>query len=186
MRVLFLGYNHSPLLTYLRARESLVVSTMSRISGEYVSSHKIDFLVSYGYRYILKRDVLGQLTDRAINLHIALLPWNKGADPNFWSFVEKTPKGVTIHYLDEGVDTGDIIAQREVPPHRMDTFNSMYHRLHYAIQHLFIQNWDEIRVGKCVRVKQEVGAGTFHYSKDKTKFTHLLTDEWDTPIANFV
>jgi len=36
------------------------------------------------------------------------------ADPNVWSFIEKTPKGVSIHYLDAGIDTGDIIAQKLV------------------------------------------------------------------------
>ncbi|MCL0081308.1 hypothetical protein M1N64_03665 [Peptococcaceae bacterium] len=44
---------------------------------------------------------------RAINLHISFLPWNRGADPNFWSFIENAPVGVSIHYLDEGIDTGD-------------------------------------------------------------------------------
>lgn len=46
-----------------------------------------------------------------MNLHISYLPWNKGADPNFWSCIDGTPAGVTLHHIDAGVDTGDIIAQ---------------------------------------------------------------------------
>ena len=56
--------------------------------------------------------MLDRLPDRVVNLHIAYLPYNRGADPNLWSVLEDTPAGVSIHYVDEGVDTGDIIAQR--------------------------------------------------------------------------
>src|SRR5690606_983365 len=68
-----------------------------------------DLLVSFGYRHILK-----DLSVPAVNIHISMLPWNRGADPNFWSWLDHTPKGVTVHLMDQGIDTGPIIAQREV------------------------------------------------------------------------
>ena len=182
MKLLFLGPNDSPLLEYLRSVETLVVSTMSRLDVAYLDAHKFDFLVSYNYRRILTGDILGRFPDRAVNLHIALLPWNRGADPNFWSFVEKTPKGVTIHYLDEGVDTGDIITQQAIDSFPDDTFRMMYDRLHNEIQGMFIENWGYIRTGTCPRHKQPA-MGTFHWSKEKDKYMHLLTDEWDTPVS---
>ena len=182
MKLLFLGPTNSPLLEYLRSVETLVVATMSRIDVSYIDSHKFDFLVSYGYRHILRGDILRLFPGRAINLHIAILPWNRGADPNFWSFVEKTPKGVTIHYLDEGVDTGDIITQKEIESFPDDTFRMMYDRLHNEIQGMFIENWSFIRDGICPRIKQPV-MGTFHWAKEKDKYMHLLTNEWDTPVS---
>ena len=182
MKLLFLGPNDSPLLEYLRSVETLVVSTMSRLDVAYLDAHKFDFLVSYNYRRILTGDILGRFPDRAINLHIALLPWNRGADPNFWSFVEKTPKGVPIHYLDEGVDTGDIIYQKDILSAPNDTFRVMYNSLHAEVQKLFIQNWKYIRDGTCPRRKQPV-MGTFHWAKEKDKYMHLLTDGWDTPVS---
>lgn len=182
MKILFLGPNDSPLLDYLRSIETLVVATMSRVDVSYIDAHKFEFLVSYNYRRILRGDVLGRFPNRAVNLHIALLPWNRGADPNFWSFVEKTPKGVTIHYLDEGVDTGDLIYQKEIFPLSDDTFQTMYDRLHVEIQELFIGNWENIRNDTCPRIKQPV-MGTFHWMKEKDKYMHLLTDGWDTPIS---
>ena len=42
------------------------------------------------------------------------MPYNRGSHPNFWSFVENTPAGVTIHEVDEGVDTGKIINQKQI------------------------------------------------------------------------
>ena len=51
---------------------------------------------------------------KIINLHISYLPWNKGASPNLWSVVEETKKGVSIHYVDSTLDTGEIIVQKEL------------------------------------------------------------------------
>ena len=50
-------------------------------------------LVSFGYRFILPGDLLARFPDRAVNLHIAYLPWNRGAHPNVWSAYEGTPAG---------------------------------------------------------------------------------------------
>jgi methionyl-tRNA formyltransferase len=71
----------------------------------------VDFVVSFGYRHIISARYINALHGRLINIHISLLPWNRGADPNFWSWFDRTPKGVTIHAIDAGVDTGDVLAQ---------------------------------------------------------------------------
>ena len=47
-----------------------------------------------------------------LNLHISYLPFNKGAHPNFWSFAENTPSGVTIHKINKKIDSGNIIYQK--------------------------------------------------------------------------
>lgn len=64
-----------------------------------------------------------------------------GSDPNFWSFIEKIPKGVTIHYLDAGVDTGNIIVQERVQfNENQEMLASSYQKLHITIQQLFKRN----------------------------------------------
>jgi len=112
-KILFLGPEDSPLITWLTEQGEQVIQTADKLTLEFLGKERFLFVVSYGYRYIITKDILDEFPDRAINLHIAYLPWNRGADPNFWSFVYGTPKGVTIHYLNEGVDTGDIIVQQE-------------------------------------------------------------------------
>ena len=181
--ILFLGPPDSPLLKWLREKEKVVINTSKKITPEFIKQNNITFLISYGYRHILKKDILDKFQDKAINLHISYLPWNRGADPNFWSFVEGTPKGITIHYLDEGVDTGDIIAQKMVTfESENETLATTYQKLHNEIQELFKQHWVEIKTGKCVRQKQ-TGVGSFHKVKDKDALSHLLTDGWDTPVT---
>jgi methionyl-tRNA formyltransferase len=99
----------------------------------------IDFIVSYNYKYMIQEDVLELFHNRAINLHISFLPWNRGAGPNLWSFVEDTAKGVTIHKLDAGLDTGDILLQRECRfDAKSETFASTYDKLHREMRKLFL------------------------------------------------
>ncbi len=94
----------------------------------------------------MKGDVLdlGART-RVVNLHPGYLPWNRGSDPNLWSWIDNTPKGVTIHYVDEGVDTGDLIAQRLVEFEAHETLASSYQRLQVEMVKLFVEHWQSIR-----------------------------------------
>ena len=112
MKILFLNEDDE-LAKFLEEDSNTLVKTIEKIDEEFVLKNKIDFIVSYGYRYILPYEVLRHFSGRAINLHISLLPYNRGADPNFWSFVDNTPKGVSIHYMDTGLDTGKVITQKK-------------------------------------------------------------------------
>ena len=71
-------------------------------------------------------------------MHISFLPYNKGADPNLWSYLENSPKGVTIHKIDKGINTGDILLQKEVQDNiETDTLKTSFNRLIDEIVILF-------------------------------------------------
>lgn len=178
MRVLFLGPDGAT-LDYLRRRGETVTHYEDPISTAH--THLIDAIVSHGYRHILSAKVIASVP-LAVNLHISILPWNRGADPNFWSHVDGTPKGVTIHYLDEGLDTGPIIAQREVATEPGDTLATSYARLQDAMTDLFVDVWPGIS-RRGWRGQPQQGSGSYHRSADKAPLEHLLTDGWDTPVA---
>ena len=183
LRVLFLGDDKSPILNWLSANEEFVLQTNEKINADLIHSNNINFLVSYNYRYILSEDILDLLPLRAINLHISYLPYNRGTDPNFWSFVDGTPSGVSIHYIDEGVDTGDIIVQEKVSFNsEKDTLKVSYIKLQFTIQELFKQNWHDIKTCRCSWQKQ-AGIGTSHKKNDRKILSHLLQDEWNTKIS---
>jgi methionyl-tRNA formyltransferase len=173
---------------WLKQQGEDVHSTLDKITVDYVLENKFNFLISYGYRYVLKKEILDLFPNRAINLHISYLPYNRGSDPNFWSFIDGTPKGVTIHYLDEGVDTGDIIVQKEVVFDSLETetLASSYQKLHTEIQNLFFQNWESIKSQRCSR-RPQVGNGTVHKEKDKEALLHLIEkDGWNTKLSVLV
>ena len=79
---------------------------------------------------------------------MSLLPYNRGSHPNFWSFVENTPKGITIHEISNGIDDGDIIFQKKfkLDPYleKFSTFKKTYNYLFDALEILFIENFEKI------------------------------------------
>jgi len=186
MKILFLTNNEisNQLIWWLRnkAQEGVTV-IKTNISWEMVESYNPEFLISYNYKYIIKEDVLSLLKNRAINLHISFLPWNRGADPNFWSFVENTPKGVTIHVMHTGIDTGPTLLQKEVYfKEEKETLFTSYMILHKEIQTLFASNWDKIKNFQIEPQMQPPG-GSIHYKKDLADIKHILGHEgWDVQI----
>jgi methionyl-tRNA formyltransferase len=183
MNVLFLGPSDSLVLDFLKSTEADVAQTLHPLDETFFDEHAVDLLVSHGYRHVIKPSVLDRFPRRAVNLHISYLPWNRGADPNLWSFIENTPKGVSIHYLDAGIDTGDLIAQKAVEFGPEETLRTSYARLQSEIAQLFATQWSRIRDEKCDAAKQ-TGAGSFHRVADRERVAHLLTNGWDTRVAH--
>ena len=93
-----------------------------------------------------------------------------------WSIVDGTPAGVTLHYIDDSVDTGDILAQRDVPVGSTDTGKTLYHKLELACIELFKENWYLILGGQLHRSPQSSGAGTFHHTRDVEKIDEIELD----------
>ncbi len=182
LKILLLGPCRDNIIEYLLSFGDEVLHSEDKIQPSQLLEGNFDFIISYGYRFIIPENVVSSYKNRLINLHISYLPWNKGADPNFWSFIDDTPKGVTIHYIDEGLDTGDIIDQEEVVFLGNETLSSSYQKLIFEMEKLFVKAWPIIRNGKNKRNKQ-IGRGSYHRQKDKEDFLYLLTCGWDTPVS---
>ncbi|MFQ6007572.1 MAG: formyltransferase family protein, partial [Candidatus Zixiibacteriota bacterium] len=136
------------MVEFIRSLGDEVIRTEQKLAADSDILQGVDWLISYGYRYILKEDVLEKFPRRVINLHISYLPWNRGADPNLWSFLENTPKGVSIHYINPGIDTGEILAQKKVAFGPDETLRTSYDKLSHTIVELFKEVWHEIRDGR--------------------------------------
>lgn len=164
MKVLFLtnGDVGAPLLQWLQERAD-VTPFSEPLTVELMQEFKPDLAVSYSYRHIIKPDVLA--LGRFVNLHIAMLPWNRGADPNAWSILDDTPKGVTIHAIDAGLDTGPALFQRSIEFDDSDTLGGTYAKLQALIQGLFMENWPAIRDNTATPIPY-VGKGSYHHSRE--------------------
>lgn len=185
MKILYLGPLRQHMIEYLKSLGDEVVHSEKRLSVRSRILKDVDFIVSYGYQYIIREEILRLFPRRVVNLHISYLPYNRGKDPNMWSFLEDTPKGVTIHYIDPGIDTGDILAQKELTFDDHETLRTSYAKLSATIEELFMQIWPRVRVGDHPGSPQPSG-GTFHYARDKREVEHLLTDGWDTPVRELI
>jgi methionyl-tRNA formyltransferase len=139
-------------------------------------------VVSYGYRHILREAVIRTAARPPVNLHMSYLPYNRGANPNFWSFIDRTPAGVTIHEIDRGLDTGPIIVQKTVSFAPAETtFATTHRRLILELEALFVENIEAILTGRYVAVPQS-GPGSYHTTRQLPAF---LTD-WSADIGETV
>tara|TARA_B100000676_G_scaffold77387_1_gene76960 strand:- start:22152 stop:22724 length:573 start_codon:yes stop_codon:yes gene_type:complete len=184
MKVLLLSPYENGIQNFIESNGDIVYKTSGLVSMALLVRQQIDFIVSYGYRYRLSKRVLDQINYRAINLHISYLPWNRGADPNLWSAVEDTPKGVTIHYINDGFDTGDILFQKAIFFRPEDTLRTSYSTLRTTVENLFYQNWAQIRNGKLIGVKQDQTAGSYHRIQQREKIWPYLKLGWDTVLRD--
>lgn len=95
-----------------------------------VLHHQPDLVVLAGFMKILPANFVSALKGKLINIHPSLLPDFKGAHAVRDALAAGASKtGVTIHYVDEGVDTGEIIVQSEVKIEQGDTEHSLHERI---------------------------------------------------------
>lgn len=185
--VLFLTNNDNTedVFEWLLKRGENVHKVQNKLTEDMIRALEPSFIVSFNYRYLIPKEVLDLMPDRVINLHTSYLPYNRGSSPNFFSFMDDTPKGVTIHRMAEGLDTGDILCRKELFfDEDKETFASTYEKLLAAMKELFYQNWDAIKAGKITAQKQE-GCGTYHTMRELAEIREKHPFTWDCNIADY-
>ena len=188
MRILLAGYADTPLIPWLIERGHAVDNTQGPITADHVAAY--DWIVCYGLRHIVPPDLCAAKDGRMINLHAAFLPWNRGADPNLWSWIDDTPKGVSIHHVSAGLDRGDLIARVHVEMGDSETLRSSYAKLRNSMDDLFRAMWPTIaerpdaliELRHLARMPQPEG-GSYHCLADRARVERLLTDDHDTPVS---
>lgn len=114
-----------------------------------------DLAISILWGSLLKPKFINIPKLGCINLHLSYLPYNRGRNPNVWPIVNRTPAGVTIHYIDSGADSGDIIAQSQIPIESTDTGETLYKKLVIESINLFKNTWPQFKKGNIKRQKQK-------------------------------
>lgn len=96
----------------------------------FLSKFRPDFMVVVAYGHIIPRWMIDLSKQGCINLHASLLPKYRGAAPIQWAIIRgESVTGVTTMMIDEGLDTGDILLEREIPIQAEDTTETLSERL---------------------------------------------------------
>jgi methionyl-tRNA formyltransferase len=144
---------------------------------------KLDLIVLAWWPYIVKAPVLGMPRLGCLNLHPSLLPWNRGKHYNFWNLVEEAPFGVSIHWADAGVDSGDVAFQADIPKAWEDTGETLYRKAQAGVVTLFRECFDEIRAGRIPRQPQDRSRGSFHRASELEPASRIELDHGYTARA---
>jgi methionyl-tRNA formyltransferase len=95
---------------------------------EILAANKPDILVLGGTR-IIKNNILEVPAVATLNAHPGLLPWLRGSASVGWALYKDMKVGSTVHFIDPGIDTGDIIYREELPVYHSDTYESLNYRV---------------------------------------------------------
>ena len=121
-----------------------------------------DLIVVVAYGKILPKNILDLPPMGCINVHASLLPRYRGSAPIQWSIVEGDKvTGVTTMYMDEGIDTGDILLKREVEILSTDTGGSLFERLAVVGAETLKDTCEALVNGTLVRTKQDESLATY-------------------------
>ena len=103
-------------------------------------SHQIDLIVLVGWMRILSASFVRQFPKKIINIHPSLLPKYPGMDLNVHAEVlrnHEKESGMTIHYVDEGIDSGEIILQKSIPIAAGETVESLNEKVQALEKHWY-------------------------------------------------
>ena len=121
-----------------------------------------DLLISVAASQILRKGVLDVPRYGCINLHSAPLPRYQGMMPNFWTMVHGEPHAtVTIHYMVEKLDAGDIILQRPVPIHPEDSLHDLMVRSKVIGVEALLEAIGQIEEGRVARHAMDPSQATY-------------------------
>ena len=152
-------------------------SLYEKTTLEKLRKMQLDIIILAWWPHIIKENLIRIPKLGCLNLHPSYLPYNRGKHPYFWSIVEEVPFGVTLHFIDAGIDTGDIVFQDLVEKTWCDTGSTLYRRGRQTIVDLFKKKFEDIRNGNLLRKKQDMNAGSFHWEKEIEASSKINMDD---------
>ena len=129
---------------------------------EQIRALRPDFLFSFYYREMLRRELLEIPKRGALNMHGSLLPKYRGRVPVNWAIIHgETETGATLHDMTEKPDNGDIVAQQAVPILPDDTALQVFQKVTVAAEIALHGVLPALLAGTAPRVKQDLGKGAY-------------------------
>ncbi len=150
-----------PVYTPKTLRDGEFIKTLDSLKPELIA------VVAYGK--ILPPEVINYPKYGCLNVHVSLLPKYRGAAPMQRAIMDgEEVTGVTIMYMDEGLDTGDIIATREFPITKTDDFESVHDRSAELGSELLSEVIDGAELGTLTRTKQDSSLASYAKKVEKS------------------
>jgi len=120
-----------------------------------IIDNNIDLMVTHAYMKIIPEDLFLLPQKKSINIHASLLPKYRGACPAKWVLENKEKQtGLTCHYIDKGIDTGDIICQVTVEVKKNDKVEDIIERSKAKVPHLINDSLNKINDKAFKSIKQ--------------------------------
>lgn len=157
-----------------------------RLDYQRILDEEPDIIITCAYGQIIPKEVLDCPKYGCINVHASLLPKYRGGAPIHWSIINGDKKtGITIMYMDVGMDTGDIISQEEIDILDSDDLESVHDKLSVLGSKLLLETLPSIFDGTNDRLKQNEEEVTFAYNI-KREEEHIDFNKPSREIFNLI
>ena len=152
-----------------------------------LDNFKCDIFVSLAFNQIFKQDILKLTKNGVINCHAGKLPLYRGRNILNWALINDEKEfGITVHFVDEGIDTGDIILQNTYPINDHDSYKTLLDIAYAECGNLVKQALDSIKYNKVKRIQQDkIGQG-FYCIGRKTGDEIINWHQSSREIFNFI
>ena len=139
----------------------------------YLRSLNMDLGMLAWWGCIIKKPIIDLFSHGMLNTHPSFLPYNRGKQYYFWNIVEEVPFGVSIHYVDEEIDHGDIAFQKQIEVTWEDKGIDLWEKAQDELIQLFGTHVSEILEGNIPRTKQRHENGSLHYSHEVGRLLNI-------------
>jgi len=142
---------------------------------QWAEAGELDLLLSIFFEYRVRPFLLDHAKMGGINIHPSLLPNNGGFHTSFWGIVNQTPFGATLMWMDEGLDTGGVIAQKRFDDDGVMSANDVRTKQRQFCAELFEENVDALIAGRIPHTKGQ--PCSYHFKKDIIAATTFDEDD---------
>lgn len=146
---------------------NILVLQPNNIKNEYqeILNLEPDIIITCAYGQIIPKVILDYPRYGCINVHASLLPKLRGGAPIHHAIIDGYQEtGITIMYMDVGMDSGDIIAYQKIPIELSDTYQTLHDKLSLLGSSLLIETLPSIVSGENQRIKQNQDEVTYGYN----------------------
>lgn len=145
------------------------IKASSEESVAEIASYEPDIIVVAAYGQILRENLLNLPKYRCINVHASLLPKYRGASPIQWAVINGDEEtGISIMYMEKGLDTGDVILQKSLKLDPDETAGSLHDRLGELAGPVLLEAMDMIENGTADPVPQDDSQSSYVSMLDKS------------------
>ncbi len=134
-----------------------------------IKNYNSDLLISVSYDQIFKKKIIESFDLGIINCHCGALPYYRGRSPINWAIINGEKSfGITVHYVNEKIDQGDIIVQKKYPIKKKDDFKSLLNLANKKIPSLLLKSINLILKNNVKPIKQSSISKKGSYYKKRT------------------
>jgi methionyl-tRNA formyltransferase len=155
---------------------------------EVIAQYNCDLFVSMSFNQIFKNTILNMPRLKTINCHAGKLPFYRGRNILNWALINDEKEfGITIHYIDDGIDTGDIILQKSFPITDSDDYSTLLVRAYEGCALLLYKSIKIIKAGTVKRIlQQSIHPVGFYCSDRREGDENLFWNQSSRDVFNFI